>query len=192
MKIYKELQVENTKRLVDSKKRRQGGGPGLKKRWRNIVNIVVKYADKNKPLLEVGVLEGLLLDYFKQEGFTNLYGVDISPDAIERLLQRGYKGHVADAQEFISERKFDTVITSHMLEHCPEPQKVINNIYEVMNKGGILYVEVPLDREQKVPTPKGHYFCFETPEKLMGFFSEDRWESIFKGPSGNRLVFRRK
>jgi SAM-dependent methyltransferase len=177
---YREVNIEKTAELVEIRKVK-GVGPGIKKRHENIVKVVNKFADKNKPLLEIGVREGFLFDHLKNHGYKNLYGVDISPVGIKRLHERGYKGHVADAANDlkIGDRKFDAIIISHCLEHVPEPNKVVDNMYDALNDDGIVYVEVPRQPKEPVPTKWAHYYCFSSPEELLGFFPKDKWKMIW-------------
>lgn len=191
---YKEVNIEKTAELVERRKVK-GVGPGIKKRHENIVKVVNKFADKKKPLLEIGVREGFLFDHLKNHGYSNIYGVDISPLGIKRLHERGYKGHVADAADDlkIGDRKFDAIIISHCLEHVPEPNKVVDNMYNALNKNGIVYVEVPRQPKEPVPTPWAHYYCFSSPEELLSFFPEDKWEMIyFDKEKVMKRVFKKK
>jgi ubiquinone/menaquinone biosynthesis C-methylase UbiE len=180
MDDYAEVNRKKTAELVEIR-REKGVGPGIKKRHENIIKVVNKFADKNKPLLEIGAREGFLFDHLKKHGYKNIYGVDISPEGIKRLHERGYKGHVADAADDlkIGDKKFDAIIISHCLEHVPEPNKVVNNMYKALNKGGIVYIEVPKQPKEKVPTKYAHYYCFSSPEELLSFFPKDKWEMIY-------------
>jgi SAM-dependent methyltransferase len=54
--------------------------------------------------------------------------------------------YVADAQDMkkvIKDNQFDTVFCSQVLEHVPEPQKAINEMYRVLKKGGHAILSVP-------------------------------------------------
>lgn len=193
MEDYRENNRKKTAELIEERKVK-GVGIGTKKRHENIVKIVNKFADKTKPLLEIGVREGFLFDYFKKHGYISLYGVDISPFGIKILHERGYQGHVADAMDDLKiKHKYHTLIISHCLEHVPEPNKVVDNIYNALVKGGILYVEVPKQPKEKTPTKWSHYYCFTSPEELMSFFPESKWELIyFDKEHEMKRVFRRK
>jgi len=194
MDDYAEVNRKKTAELVEQRKVK-GVGPGIKKRHENIVKVVNKFADRKKPLLEIGVREGFLFDHLKNHGYSNIYGVDISPIGIKRLHERGYKGHVADAADDlkIGDKKFNTIIISHCLEHVPEPNKVVDNMYKALVKGGIVYVEVPRQPKEPVPTPWAHYYCFSSPEELLSFFPKDKWEMVyFDKEKVMKRVFRRK
>lgn len=57
-------------------------------------------------------------------------------------------GNVADIKKdfleaVISDRSYDTVLCTQVLEHTPEPQKFLNKIYRILRKDGILILTVP-------------------------------------------------
>lgn len=176
---YKEVNIKLTKKLV--KERMNKNNDGTIKRHKKIVEIVSRYVDKKRPLLEIGCREGDLFIQLEKDGFMDLYGIDISSFSIRMLNERRFKGHVADAQKDFKLRgkKFDTVIISHCLEHMPEPHKVISNIHKCLNENGVLYVEVPKQPKEPIPTPWGHFFCFSSMEELKGFFDEDKWRLLY-------------
>lgn len=186
MKNYKEVNIELTNKLVnklmDKKLNTDRWERTLKKNYEKVVKIINEFAYKKQPVLEIGVRVGYLFDHLKEAGFTDLFGVDISEHAIDVLRQRGYRGEVMDIQEFDLKNfgKFSTVIAVQTLEHCPEPQRVVDGIYNHLNEGGIFYVEVPQQVKEKVPTKWAHYYCFTSFEELDSFFDSDRWELLHK------------
>ena len=194
MDDYRQVNIKKTAELVE-RRRKNGVGPGIRKRHENIVKTINKFANKQKPLLEIGVREGFLFDHLKNHGYTKLYGVDISPMGIKELHRRGYQGHVADAADDlkIGDKKYNTIIISHCLEHVPDPKKVVDNMYNALVKGGVLYVEVPRQPKEAVPTPWAHCYCFTSPEELLSFFPKDKWEMIWWDKEKvMKRVFRRK
>jgi SAM-dependent methyltransferase len=181
---YKKSQHELGKRLVVANKRTQKrgkyhGGPGLQKRHMLITQWVSKHCKKNEPLLEVGSCEGYLFDHLRDAGFTDLYGIDISPDAIEKLKKRGYKGEVFDIHMLSFSEKYGTMISSHSLEHCHNPKLAVENMYKALKKGGRLLVVVPIQKKKSVPDQWGHWYHFESFKELLGFFPTDKWKLIW-------------
>ena len=57
-----------------------------------------------------------------------------------------------------SERPFDLIILSHVLEHLVSPQEMIADILELLSENGLLYIEVPNLLRPFVPMG---YFSFE-------------------------------
>lgn len=43
----------------------------------------------------------------------------------------------------IPDKSFDTVLCTQVLEHAPEPQKLLSKIYKILKKNGILILTVP-------------------------------------------------
>jgi SAM-dependent methyltransferase len=197
MNKYEQSQIELGKRLVKANKRTQKrgkyhGGPGLVKRHTLITGWVSKYCNKKEPLIEVGSCEGYLFDHLKDAGFKNIYGIDISPDAIEKLKRRGYKGEVHDIHNEFVHDKYGTIITSHSLEHCHDPKKAIENMYNALKKGGRLLVVVPKQRKTKVPDQWGHWYHFESFEELISFFSNDKWKLVWDRRPKTQVIFEKK
>ncbi len=166
---YKEVNRELTAKLI-----KEDHSKGTVKRHEEIANIMSKWADKEEPLLEIGVRQGYLFDHLSKHGFKCLYGVDLSPEAIEILHERGYNGEINDAMNLTISETYGTIVISHCLEHCPQPLKVVNNIHSLLKKNGLLYVEVPEQPKEPVPTKWGHYYCFKDFEDLRSFFDE-KW-----------------
>lgn len=198
MKDYANANIKITKRLLDT----QGKSEKTKikmKRHTPIAKIVSKYANKNKdlPLLDVGSREGNLLKLLSENGFKNLCGVDISEDAIKLLRQKGFVGRVLDIQNFDLKRLFNTIILSHVLEHCPNAKRVLENIYKHAAEGAILYVEVPRQPKIPMPTKAGHYHHYDELTEFLDLFSRERWKLLYANyeRGGNKgvikTVFRR-
>ncbi|GHV86056.1 hypothetical protein AGMMS50230_16640 [Spirochaetia bacterium] len=49
---------------------------------------------------------------------------------------------------------FDTVISSHNLEHCDERDKVLYAMIKVLKQGGYLYLSFPTEKSVKFPGPR--------------------------------------
>jgi SAM-dependent methyltransferase len=196
MNEYEQSQIELGKRLVVAKKRTQKrgryhGGPGILKRHTLITQWVSKHMNKREPLLEVGCCEGYLFDHLKDAGFTDLYGIDISPDAIEKLKKRGYKGEIFDIHILTILESYGTIISSHSLEHCHNPSKAIQNMYNALKKGGKLLVVVPKQKKKKVPDEWGHWYHFESFEELNNFFPKDKWELIWDRRPKTQAIYKK-
>ena len=93
--------------------------------------------------IDDGSCEGYLFDHLRDVGFKNLYGIDISPDAIEKLKKRGYNGEVLDIHKSTIKEKYGIMISSHSLEHCHNPKLAVDNMYKALKIGGRLLVVVP-------------------------------------------------
>lgn len=188
---YIEVNRKVTRKLL-KKFEKEGIGEGRVNRYKRLSELLEKFADNKKSLLEIGVRCGWLFDFL--DGFEDVYGIDISDYAIRKLHERGYEGEVQNAQNFELNKKFGTIVISHCLEHCPNPSKVIKNIDGHLELNGILVVEVPQQPKENVPTEGGHYYCFSSPKELLEFFSEEKWNLLYNEQYKKSMtfVFRRR
>ena len=114
-------------------------------------NFIGSYLAKNGhsraiSLLDVGCGGGGLLSFLESEGYTNLAGVDISPEAIAYCQKRGLtnvrQGNAEHISEFPSE-SFDVIVSSDVLEHLNDPDAALSNWFSLLKKNGILILFVP-------------------------------------------------
>ena len=87
--------------------------------------------DKNSSILEIGCNAGRNLEYLRQDGYTNLHGFDISPQAIayskdffpELHTTASIKVGEAPACLYEYKQKFDVVFTMAVLVHITTKDK---------------------------------------------------------------------
>ena len=97
-----------------------------------------------KTLLEIGVGAGQSILWFEEEGF-DVSGIE--PDGrnvsmINKVLKRG-KVAETSVEEFSSDKVFDVIWMSHVLEHLIEPVRFLKKIRNNLKKSGIFFIEVP-------------------------------------------------
>jgi 2-polyprenyl-3-methyl-5-hydroxy-6-metoxy-1,4-benzoquinol methylase len=196
MERYKDVNIENTKKLLKNITPKRYNQL-IKNRYSLILNMIEPYANKKQAVLDVGTRDGALLDYLKENGFDDLHCIDICLESIKIATSKGYDAWIMDAQNMTYDREFGTIIMSHVLEHCPDINRVINGAYRGLKKNGILFVEVPRQDPQKVPNKDAHYHFFPSLKNLIDTFKKDgRWEILdsFKNKENTRLkiVLRKK
>jgi len=117
----------------------------FKSRRRYIINFLANFP-KETSILDIGCSSGILLSELAESGFDikNLYGVDISENAIHNCKRNGIpNSFVMNAQSIKLEKKFDVIVASDCLEHLENDSKALENWYEQLDKNGILIVFVP-------------------------------------------------
>ena len=97
-----------------------------------------------KTLLEIGVGAGQSIIWFEKEGFM-VEGIE--PDGrnvsmINKILEKG-KVVENSVEEFSSEKVFDIIWMSHVLEHLIEPTNFLKKIKNNLKKNAIFFLEVP-------------------------------------------------
>ena len=114
---------------------------------------------------------------FIDNGYTNVYGIDIGYDAeenwkqlpenIQSILKR------QDAQEGLYfEMDYDFITCSHVLEHCPDPKKVMKIFYDSLKNDGYIHIQIPLSTYDEY---MGHYphFAYWKDKNAFCEFLED-------------------
>jgi len=109
-------------------------------------NLISKYINSPKKVLDIGCSNGVFLDLFKS---SETWGVE--PSRIVQSTQRLHHG-VGKVHRIINtrfenaklpENYFDLVIMNHTLEHVKDADFVLTKIYKLLRKNGILFIDVP-------------------------------------------------
>lgn len=94
-------------------------------------------------LLEVGCGSGSMLNYMGSLGWL-AEGVDVDPSAIDNARSKGLKVALGSLEEQgFADNSFDAVIMSHVIEHVPDPQRLVNECFRVLKPGGVLSLVTP-------------------------------------------------
>lgn len=102
---------------------------------------------KDVKILDVGCGDGVMMNWFKQNGFTNVTGCDLDINKVKFTAEMtGYKTCYADLHflsDSFTDETFDIIIASHCLEHCCYPDKVVKHCYNLLNDDGEFFVTLP-------------------------------------------------
>ena len=137
---------------------------------------------KGNRLLDVGCGAGFFLDQARKRGW-NVFGVEPSKIAANFAIEN-FKIKVFN-QTFdlfykTNYQKFDVIHLKNVLEHVPDPEKVLSLCYELLQSNGLLYVEVPNDYNiiQKIGVliarEKNHWVCIPDHINYFNFVSIKR------------------
>lgn len=86
------------------------------------------------------------------------------------------------------ENSIDAVISTHNLEHCNEPDKVISAMIKSLKPNGILYLAVPCEASAKFPNREGtlnfyddstHVNLFKYNELLKKIKSDNKMQIVY-------------
>jgi len=94
-------------------------------------------------LLDVGCGAGKFLSRMRELGW-EVTGLDFSPRAVAAVKERGIKaleGTLPHPE--LSPGSFDVVCMRHMIEHVPEPRVTLKSAWELLDRGGMLLIQVP-------------------------------------------------
>jgi SAM-dependent methyltransferase len=112
---------------------------------------------KDVTILDYGCGFGQTLLALRNEGYNNIYGVDIETNAINHCIQKDLNVKKLDLNDL--QNPFDIIILTHVIEHCPKDQ-IINTLScirnEFLNTNGKLLLAVP-----NAQSNTGSYWAYE-------------------------------
>jgi 2-polyprenyl-3-methyl-5-hydroxy-6-metoxy-1,4-benzoquinol methylase len=107
-------------------------------------------------VLECGTQDGgmtrHLVDAVGKKGY--VVGIDIAPTYVKRAQEYlsescpagKYELDVADANDYYSRRRFDVIVCMEILEHVPDPRRLLANLWGLLRKNkGEIMITVPKD-----------------------------------------------
>ena len=131
----------------------------------NLIDSFEKYR-KNNRILDVGCGEGWILELAMKKGW-EAYGTEFSSRAIEICEKKGikmYAGVLKPAS--IKEKDFDIIVSSETIEHINNPREELANMYQLLRKGGLLYITTPNFNSYLRRMMKDRYAIIKYPEHL--------------------------
>lgn len=139
----------NTREYWDTRAR--SGGKEAKTRHYSFYGGIVDYLHDEhhhgEVILDIGCFVGILLrDVQKANPLLRLYGVDISPQAIEFARENVPEGEftVGEVPPLpYKDNSFDVILCTETLEHLDEPVELVKEARRVLKPGGEFIVSVP-------------------------------------------------
>lgn len=123
--------------------------------------------------LDVGCGDGAYLKTRLREG-CECYGVDIGGEALKRLnvSHPAIQTHCGDLWEAKWPAKsFDIVNVCHVLEHVPDPDRLLTEIRRILKPGGLIKVQLPNADSATRVLFRRFWQGYETPRHLWVFAS---------------------
>jgi SAM-dependent methyltransferase len=96
-------------------------------------------------LLDAGCNEGRGLRIYARNGF-EVEGLELNPSAAAVAREAGFTVHLGDTTDFTASAAYDVVVLSNVLEHAPDPKKVLINLRGNLKPGGQLWISCPNSR----------------------------------------------
>lgn len=104
-------------------------------------------AGRGEPILELGCGPGYLLEFLRDQGFTNARGIDISAEQIKLATAEGLKAEVADVFDFLRRKRnaYQVIFAIDFLEHFTKQEllRLFPLIHRALRKGGLLIIQTP-------------------------------------------------
>lgn len=101
--------------------------------------------DRNSKILEIGCSGGPLIRALNSLGYKNVYGIDISQDAVDLCKRKGIRNiNLMDGSRTdFDDGQFEVIIASDVLEHIKDEQNALSEWNRILKPTGLLIVFVP-------------------------------------------------
>lgn len=144
IELYKQY-ISTFKKFISTEnaKSSQSNKKVLKKRYIPLL----KDFDKDAAIIDLGCGAGNFLQSLKDEGFVNLFGIDISEQQIEKALSKMVNARKINVFDFIetNKKKFNIIFALDFVEHFQKKEllKLFSGIYDMMSEDGVLIIHTP-------------------------------------------------
>ena len=144
--------------------------------------------NKNVEVLDIGVGIGEQMLCFRDWGYNNAVGIDISPETVEFCKKMDLNCiQVADTVEYLkaNQNRFAVITMSNVIEHIPREQLVdmVKAIYGALTDGGVALISTP-----NMQAAEAHLHFFNDVTHLVGF-SEHSFRQLFSACGINDVEF---
>tara|TARA_A100001035_G_scaffold280360_1_gene285910 strand:+ start:10703 stop:11443 length:741 start_codon:yes stop_codon:yes gene_type:complete len=124
-------------------------------------------------LLDIGSSTGIMTNEYAKN-FREVTGIDIDKEAIKFSKENFQRDNLTFLHQPIEElnngkKKFDVITCSHIYEHVPNANLLIDEIYRLLKPGGVCYFAAG----NKYKVMEGHYrlpFLSYFPKKISNFY----------------------
>jgi SAM-dependent methyltransferase len=120
----------------------------------------------DKRILHIAPEQGLY-DYFTKKSPLNYVCGDINPEKYSHFASTVF---VDLTKISFPSESFDLIICNHVLEHIPDDEKAMGEIFRVLSKGGRAVLQVPVSTKLKQTLEDD---SVDTPEKRLVEYGQD-------------------
>ena len=133
-------------------------------RWK--VKQVRKYTPKGTSLLDVGAGTGDFLKAAIGDKW-NTKGVEPNANAREGAKKKGVQ--LRENMAALDGKKFDAITLWHVLEHLPDPENSFNDLNDLLEEEGALFIAVPNYRSFDAKFYGKYWAAYDVPRHLWHF-----------------------
>lgn len=114
-------------------------------RYAQLYDLMKPFTNTGSRVLDVGCAMGGYLDYLYQQGFRNLFGIDLTQKYVDHANKQGkYTINLGNAESIpFSENYFDCLVIDQVMEHLVEPINAFKEAKRVLREGGFFCIAVP-------------------------------------------------
>lgn len=132
----------------------------------------------NGRLLDVGCNEGRGLIRYQRSGFS-VEGLELNSKAAETARSKGFTVYGSTLEGFVSDKKYDVIVLSNVLEHSLNPGIMLQHIHRLLNPGGQVWISCPNSRSWLRSVFGRYWINWHVPFHVV-HFSPDTLTGILK------------
>ena len=121
-------------------------------------------------ILDVGCGSGTLLGLLKQRGF-HVKGVDFSAEAAKiAKVENGVEVAVGSLEDVeFPDQSFDLVTLFHVMEHVPNPRRVLTEVARLLKPNGVAVLQVPNIESWQFKTFGAKWYGLDIPRHVIDY-----------------------
>ncbi len=108
---------------------------------------LIAAAKRDAPVLELGCGAGNMLALLREDGFTSVKGIDISPEQVDVAKRRGLDVEVGSAAEVLAEAegRYGLIVGMDFVEHFTKPEllEMLPLVRRALKPEGLLLLQTP-------------------------------------------------
>jgi SAM-dependent methyltransferase len=133
------------------------------------------------PLLDIGCGQGDFLALARERGYRTTVGVDYDPKRVALARGRGLDAQAQDWESFCRSRaagEFSIVTLFDVLEHVPDPVRLLAEVRRLLRPGGHLVITLlndsrPMPFGRELPDYPPHHFTRWSPQAMRGLLERN-------------------
>ncbi|PHR49834.1 MAG: hypothetical protein COA32_01485 [Fluviicola sp.] len=148
------------------------------KRYHELLDKMEPFRKTNK-ILDVGCGIGYFLEVAKERGW-EIYGTEFTDKAVDICERKGIKMQkgVLAVDNYKAE-EFDVITSFEVIEHINNPIEELNHFYQLLRKGGLVYVTTPNFNSVLRYRLKENYNVIAYPEHLS-YYTPKTIKKVFE------------
>src|SRR3989338_3100216 len=128
---------------------------GLKKKASSIINFLKPHIPSAGTVLDIGTGIGTMSVAMRDQLHWEVEGIEPGV-SLAKIISKQFglnifNGTLDDFLKNYPEKKFDLLILHHVFEHFTEPVKRLRELLNMLNSGGLIYMEIPNVTDFKKP-----------------------------------------
>ncbi|QKZ15649.1 methyltransferase domain-containing protein [Spirosoma sp. KUDC1026] len=145
---------------------------------RGKVNLINKLTGRVGEVLDIGCGTGSFLLACQQAGW-NITGVEPDTDA-RKVAEEKLSMPVEESIEMVeAKQNFDVISMWHVLEHMPDLNKVVSQLYSLLSNEGTVIIAVPNCASYDADYYKSYWAAYDVPRHFY-HFTPDTITALFK------------